>query len=80
MDIATDFSKFARQFAIDYVTKTYGQKAVAGIMTKGKFGAKQAPPPPPKKQPTPVDPAEEVKPLFNPQKQNPKEEEWNPEE
>ena len=42
MDIDTDFSKFARQFAIDYVTKTYGQKAVAGIMTKGKFGARQA--------------------------------------
>ncbi len=37
-DIDTDFSKFARQYAINYVTEFYGAKAVAGIMTKGKMG------------------------------------------
>ena len=42
MDIDSDFSKFARQYAIDYVTDIYGQKAVTGIMTKAKMGALNA--------------------------------------
>ena len=41
-DIDTDFSKFARGYAIDYVTKTYGSDSVTGIMTKMKMGARQA--------------------------------------
>lgn len=41
-DIDTDFSKFARQYAINYVTEVYGQRAVTGIMTKAKMGAKNA--------------------------------------
>ncbi len=41
-DIDSDFSRFARQYAINYVTETYGQKSVTGIMTKAKMGAKQA--------------------------------------
>ncbi len=41
-DIDTDFSKFARQYAVDYVTKFYGAKAVCGIMTKGKMQARNA--------------------------------------
>lgn len=41
-DIDTDFSAFAREYAINYVTKKYGFRAVAGIMTKAKMGAKNA--------------------------------------
>lgn len=41
-DIDTDFSKFAREYAINYVTNKYGSHAVAGIMTKTKMGAKSA--------------------------------------
>lgn len=42
MDIDTDFSFLARNFAVSYATKTYGAKAVAGIMTKTKLGGKSA--------------------------------------
>lgn len=41
-DIDTDFSKFARQYAINYITEFYGAKAVCGIMTKTKMGAKSS--------------------------------------
>lgn len=41
-DIDTDFSKFAREYAINYVTEKYGNRAVAGIMTKAKMGTKNA--------------------------------------
>lgn len=41
-DIDTDFSKHARMIAIAYVKSKYGERAVAGIMTKGKMAAKSA--------------------------------------
>lgn len=41
-DIDTDFSKFAREYAINYVTEKYGSRAVTGIMTKAKMGTKNA--------------------------------------
>ena len=37
-DIDTDFSAFAREYAINYVTETYGARAIAGIMTKAVMG------------------------------------------
>lgn len=39
-DIDTDFSKHARKIAITYVKNTYGEKSVAGIMTKSRMAAK----------------------------------------
>lgn len=42
MDIDSDFSFLARNFAVSYATKTYGAKAVSGIMTKTKLGSKSA--------------------------------------
>lgn len=42
LDIDTDFSRFARQYAVDYVTEFYGAKAVCGIMTKGTMKARKA--------------------------------------
>lgn len=41
-DIDTDFSKEAREYAINYVTNFYGTKKVAGIMTIAKMGPKDA--------------------------------------
>lgn len=41
-DIDTDFSKEARAFAIKYVTEFYGERKVAGILTKAKMGPKNA--------------------------------------
>lgn len=41
-DVDTDFSAFAREYAIAYVTEKYGSNAVAGIMTKAKMGTKSA--------------------------------------
>lgn len=41
-DIDTDYSKIAREFAIDHVTKLYGADRVAGIMTKTTMGPLQA--------------------------------------
>lgn len=42
LDIDTDYSKIAREFAIDHVTKLYGADRVAGIMTKTTMGPLQA--------------------------------------
>ena len=42
MDIDTDFSGHARELSINYVKEKYGQRAVAGIMTKGTMAAKKA--------------------------------------
>lgn len=41
-DIDTDFSKHAREISIEYVTKKYGEKSVAGIMTKNSMAARAA--------------------------------------
>ncbi len=42
MDIDTDYSKEAREYAIKYVTEFYGAKKVSGIMTMAKMGPKDA--------------------------------------
>ncbi|SDW49799.1 DNA-directed DNA polymerase III (polc) [Lachnospiraceae bacterium KHCPX20] len=41
-DIDTDFSKEGRKIAIDSCIETYGEKAIAGIMTKGRVKSKSA--------------------------------------
>lgn len=41
-DIDTDFSRTARAHAISAVKKKYGEKSIAGIMTKGKLLEKNA--------------------------------------
>lgn len=41
-DIDTDFSRTAREHAISAVKKKYGEKSIAGIMTKGKLLEKNA--------------------------------------
>lgn len=42
MDIDTDYSRYSRTLCINYAKEKYGERAVAGIMTKGRLGAKSA--------------------------------------
>lgn len=41
-DIDTDFSAHAREISIRYVKEKYGERSVAGIITKGTMAAKKA--------------------------------------
>lgn len=41
-DIDSDFGFRGRNLAVEYANATFGSRAVAGIMTKGKFGARSS--------------------------------------